>query len=403
MPFLLCIYFLFSGMLTANTPKGDMYMQQRNGVSAILPEEDGILPGNLRAEQLLRLGAGLSRAAMRTAVGYTPDSDFAKAAALTVCGGIASAGGTAILVPECTAVELGAASAAGECSIMLYAGDTHLRCDARGLLPLTDAQEQAICEGSSEQARTEYGSILDGKSLRLLYPVRVLSRLPEKISCLPEISTASPRLFDLAAEFFRGTSGMQVTLQLSADGRRVSVYTERTGWIFYEKLLMLVTMQHLRNGEDAALPYWMPQIAEQIAGRCGQRILRYASRSDGSDQEARQLAADQGFTLDAMILCADFLRYLAEEKPDLERWLAELPPYYTVRRILRTERELDAAARCGSFMQTKQTPEGLRAKDSRGTALLRPSRSGRSLTLLVEAANMETANELAGDITNSMI
>lgn len=369
---------------------------------SLLPEEDGMLRGDLTAGQLLRLGSGLSRAAVKCAVGYEPDSDYAKAAALTVCGGIAAAGGTAILVPECTAVELGAAASAGDCGVMLHTGENVSRCDARSLLPLTAVQEELLCCGTPEQKHTEYGRIMDGKSLRLLYPAKVLSRLPEQINCLPEISTASPRLFELVSGFFRGKSGMPVTMQLSADGRRVSLYTERTGWIFYEKLMMLITMQHLRHGEDVALPYWMPQTAEQIAGSCGQRILRYASRSDGSDTEARRLAAEQGFTLDAVILCAEFLRYHAEEEPDLTRWLSALPPYYTVRRILRTERELDAAAQCGTFMQTTPTPEGLRAKDARGTALLRPSRSGKTVTLLVEAASMEAANELAGDIADCL-
>jgi len=364
----------------------------------MLPEDDGILSSSLDMKQILQFGANLSQAAAKTAVGYAPDSEYAKAAAMTVCSGIASAGGTAILVPECTTVELGAAASAGECGVLLYAGENGCRCFARNLLPLTVAQENMICRNAAEQNPTEYGSILDGKSLRLLYPARILSHLPDKLSCMPEISTASPRLYDFALRYFRGSSGKPITLQLSGDGRRVSVYTERTGWIFYEKLLMLVTMQHLRNGEDAALPYWMPQAAEKMAGSYGQRILRYASHSDGSDQEARQLAADQGYTLDAVILCADFLRYFAEEEPDLTSWLAALPPYYTVRRILRSEQEMRAAARCGSFMQTRRTPEGLRANDVRGTALLRPSRSGNSITLMVEAASMETANELAGDI-----
>ena len=377
-------------------------MQWNEENTALLPEEDGILHSGLTAGQLLQLGGGLSRAAGKCAVGFSPDSDYAKAAAMTVCGGIAAAGGTAILVPDCTPVELGAAASAGDCGLMLHAGAHILRCDARSLLPLNAAQETCIRRGSHEQKPAEYGAVLDGKSLRLLYPAKVLSRLPEKISCIPEISTSSPRLMQLASDFFRGRNGMHITVQLSADGRRASLYTEKTGWIFWEKLLMLVTMQHLRSGEDVALPYWMPQTAERMADAYGQQILRYASRSNGSDQEARQLAAEQGFTLDAVILCAEFLRYLAEEQPDLTRWLAELPPYHTVRRILRTERELDAAARCGRFMEVRQTPEGLRAKDVRGTALLRPSRSGRTLTLLVEAANMEAAAELAGDIAGNV-
>ena len=50
-------------------------------------------------------------------------------------------------------------------------------------------------------------------------------------------------------------------------------------------------------------------------------------------------------------------------------------------------------------MKTVRTPEGIRAKDERGTALLHPVRSGKTYSLMIEAANMELAQELAADLT----
>jgi hypothetical protein len=51
-------------------------------------------------------------------------------------------------------------------------------------------------------------------------------------------------------------------------------------------------------------------------------------------------------------------------------------------------------------MRTVRTPEGLRVSDRRGAALLRPSASGKTLTMLVEAMSAEAASELAGDIAS---
>ncbi|MBQ3939613.1 MAG: hypothetical protein II723_00735 [Oscillospiraceae bacterium] len=376
----------------------------------ILPEESGPwtdagLGGGdaVSPAGLLRLGAGLAGAATRCMIGTAPDSDFAKAAALTVAGAAAAAGAGVILVPDCVPVELGTASAAGECGAVLYADETGLRLYAGGLLPLTKRQSAALEQAAASeeipaQRRTEYGTVSDGRSLRLLYPKTVIGHLPAHPSVRAEFQTASERLRLMMTRLCRGGTGDTLTVQLSADGRRASVYTLRSGWIFYEKLLLMLCAAYLRRGEDVALPYWLPRAAERMAADCGRKILRYASLSDGSDADARALAVRQGFTLDGAVLAAEFLRILAEEEPDLNRWAASLPPCFTVRRILRTEQAVDAAAGCGTFLHTEQTPEGLRAADSRGEALLHPSRSGKSVSMLVEAASMEAAAELAGEI-----
>ena len=86
----------------------------------------------------------------------------------------------------------------------------------------------------------------------------------------------------------------------------------------------------------------------------------------------------------------------------IHAWADRLPPVYTVRRLLHKAEDTDAAAGCGTFMQTQKTPDGLRAWDSRGQALLCPSASGRSVAMLVEAATMEAAQEIAGDIADAV-
>jgi mannose-1-phosphate guanylyltransferase/phosphomannomutase len=357
-------------------------------------------------ELLAALGAGLAGASARTMVGYAEGSDYARAAAMTVCGAIAAAGGDAVLVPDCTPVELGAASGAGECGMILFADETRLRLYARGLLPVTAEQERLLHQGGIWQRRTEYGSITDGAALRMLYPAQLAARLPAAMTVTPEISTGSKRLYALLSRTLpqaqRGRRRRALSVQLSADGRQASVYTEEDGWLFHEKLLMMVTQHKLSRGEDAALPYWAAHIAEQMAERSGGRILRYAARSDGSDTEARALAAAQGWTLDGTLLLAEVLRIHAEEEPSLHAWADRLPPVYTVRRLLHKAENTDAAAGCGTFMQTQKTPDGLRAWDSRGQALLCPSASGRSVAMLVEAATMEAAQEIAGDIADAV-
>ena len=375
----------------------------------ILPEESGFLPddrtgGQPAPEELIRLGAALAEASPRCMVGYEPDSGKARADAMLLAGAAASAGGPVILVPDCAPAELGQASRAGTCGLVLFAGADRLRMYAGGLLPVTKQQAESLKAAAAREpvwrGKQETGSISEGKALRLLYPAQILARMPAECLMKPECSSASGRIRTLAEQVFRGGSGEELTVQLSADGRRVSVYAERVGWLFWEQLLLMRTQHCLLHGEDAALPYWVPHTAELMAKRAGRRILRYASRSDGSDREARALAISQGFTLDGLALTADILRIQAEEEPDLKRWAESLPPCKTVRRILYTDAAGDAAARCGTVMRTVRTPEGLRVSDRRGAALLRPSASGKTLTMLVEAMSAEAASELAGDIAS---
>ena len=97
--------------------------------------------------------------------------------------------------------------------------------------------------------------------------------------------------------------------------------------------------------------YAFLKIAEGCDNRCSYCVIpslrgKYRSRAmEDCLQEARALAAAQGYTLDGTLLAAEVLRILAEEKADLSRWAAELPAVYTIRRLLHTQRDTDAAAR----------------------------------------------------------
>lgn len=372
----------------------------------LLPEDDGILAGRITPESVTRLGGVLAETAGRCMIGFSPDSPFARATAYTAAGAAAAAGGQVVLVNDCVPVELGAASVAGDCDTVVHIDENRLRIYAKGLLPLTAAQTNALLHTASSGwlQRSEYGSIADGEGLRLLYPREILRRLPKSLRCMPEISTASPRMQALLTRLFRGGRGTLMTFQMAGDGRRVSMYTEAHGWIFYERLLLAVARQFFIEGRDVALPYWMPHAAEEMAAQYHRRVLRYASASDGTDAEARALALRQGITLDAAVLCAEFLRIYAEQGDTADEWLSALPQSHTIRRIIKTpdaapmDRQ-SIARRCAGKWTIEQTPEGVVAGGENGHALIRPSATGRSLTLWAEADSMETAAELVGALS----
>ncbi len=379
---------------------------KKSGTQRLLPEDNGLLAGRILPETLTALGNGLAEIAGRCMIGFSPGSPFAQATAYNVAGAAAAAGGQVVLVADCAPAELGMASVAGDCDCILHIDHSSLHIYAKGLLPLTASQQQALahtgCNGWLQ--RSEYGAISDGEGLRLLYPGEILRRLPKTLNYMPEISTGSLRMQTLLTRLFRGGKGRLMTFQLAQDGRRVSLYTEEHGWIFYERLLMLVAEQFFAEGRDVALPFWMPRSAETLAARYQRRVLRYASASDGTDGEARALALRQGITLDGAILCAEVLRICSEKGQAAGSWLAAPTLTHTVRRIISAPvgQIMDGKEiinRCAASWSLTPTPEGVAADCGSGHALIRPSATGRSMTLWTEAENMETAAELAGQLT----
>lgn len=368
----------------------------------LIPEEDGLCCGARTPENLLRLGGALANTANTFLIGYEAEDSFPAAAANILAGAAASAGGSCTLVPDVTLPELSAASLAGDFPLLVHIAGQRLHIFAKGLLPLTAAQQEIIMQQKPPAWNPPAlcGKIADGSGLGALFPAKIIERLPQPLPLLNEISTGSMPLYRLMNGLLRGGHGPMMTLQFSSDGRRLAVYTEECGWIFHEKLLLMVCQRYLEAGKAVALPYWMPRAAESLADQCGSTVLRYASCSDGSDIAARELAAKQGFTLDGTLLCAEFLRAYAEGGVSLKTWLSSLPACHTVRRIVRLgDEEKHPLERWQTAWNASQTTEGLRAEAKNGSALVRPSKSGRTVTLLTEAATMEAAAEIAGDIS----
>lgn len=372
----------------------------------LMPEEDGMVSGDLTPEHLIALGGILPTVSPQILIGSESDSAFSAAATGFLAGAAAAAGGSVTTLSHVSLPALSAASLVSHAPLLLHIADHRLRIFAHGMLPLTAKQQTLLLSPPQPvwNAPPLYGNIVNGNGLQTLCAPQLQKRLPQHIPVSVEISTASAALHSLMQPLLRQGRGNLMTLQFSADGRRLAVYTEECGWIFHEKLLMLMCLERLAAGEDAALPYWMPRAAEQMANAYQRRILRYASCSDGSDADARAMAVRQGFSLDGTILCADFLRAYAEKQISLREWLGMLPACHTVKRIVRIGSGRDAGK--GDMLRELrekyaafETAEGFFASSGKGNALVRPSRSGKTATLLTEADNMEAAAELAGDIT----
>ena len=260
-----------------------------------------------------------------------------------------------------------------------------LRVRMEGGLPLDreHAARLSAALGSHQQPAhilTEYGAITDGGVFVPLYVSHLQSLLPSPLPLSLTVSSAHPLLCRLGQRVFGSPSEQGAVLQLSSDGEKLSLYSDETGFVSPERLLLLGCLDAFDQGEDVALPDWAPLAAHAVAKAHARRILRM-SEDAPSDPGAQEQIARQRFSFDGMELAARILRCMATRGCTLSQLLQSLPPLATVTRTLSTD--ADPANVC--------LPE---QSEQQGHLRIRRSFSGNRLILYAEAECLEAASEL---------
>ncbi len=383
-------------------PRTVVEVDVRSGAPVQLQLEETGICGDLSPAAAVRLGNALAGAEKRIAVGYAPDAQAAHVLAMAVCAGACAAGAACMILPDCALPELSYASRLAACGLLVHA-DTGLtagiRLYAAGGLPLIRRQEQQITARLHGYAAPplppdKWGRMTGIGGMEALYAHQLRESLPPQMPVCVELSTGNPRLRRLGETLLYGGSGEALVLQLSADGRQLSAYTEATGFVTSERLLLAACSELAAEQQHIALPEPFTGAADRVAAGKNRRVLRYRDASDESDTEARQLAAAQGITVDGLRLAAVLLRALHRNGGTLAALLALLPAVYTAKRVIPAGDGASALLRtlCG-----KPDTSGFHREDARGRLHLRLSRSGHSIQAYAEARSMEAAAELCAE------
>lgn len=338
-------------------------------------------------------------------VGYnkTPGG---KALAMAVMSGILSSGGTVWDIGECLEEELSDAVSRGNHKAGCYveAGVTaKLKAVGEGGMSLTRKQERILENGLNrgEFRRVGcncWGELMDMSSLTGLYREELFAAFPTRLfGICAEVNTADKALKERMNRFLRGINdpmGERVVFHISSDGKKLSVYTERTGYIFYEKLLLMACRATLRKGEAAALPLSAPSAADVMAKSLGGKILRYCQcPSDESDRKARLLAAKQKFTRDALWLMAVISGDLSYREKSFYEALEELPQFTAAARFVAVDCS-PAVLLQRLCCETAGFCEGVVASENQARVLIRPVKTGKGVMMFAESFKSETAAEL---------
>ena len=189
-----------------------------------------------------------------------------------------------------------------------------------------------------------------------------------------------------------------LSFKINSYGNLLTAFSRDCGHISHDRLCAICLNFEMQSGHDVSVPFDSPYIFLSIAEKYGRKLYRfYPSGTDSSDENAREIARANGFMRDALFMCVKLLNIMCTTGKSLARLSAELPDFY----VRRTRIPIDFSP-CELRERLKEkepevTREGIRLNFESGRVLLTPSKSGKTLRILSEAANYELSKELTDE------
>lgn len=352
------------------------------------------------------IGSSLASLGGKIGIGWK-DNPASKSLALAIASGVTAAGAEAWLFGSCTAPALEYCTARSRLSAgcRADAGVTAKIsfCSGDGL-PLSRSEEKIIEGGlnRSEYRRAgfmHFGQLRDTEAITGLYKNMLEDTAPRSLTGIKAVlNTSGGTVTDMCGSIMKKISsknGSAVVFHIGSDGTGASAYTEETGYVFEEKLILICCADRFAKGADVSLPYDFPRAADRLAERYGRKVLRYSGcPSDSGDREARRLAAKTPFICDGAALALTVLRVLESRKISLAEALAELPEMAVATRFVAVDKRPVKLLRKICTEEQQASGDGIVLNDKRGRVMIRPVKTEKGVMMKVESFSMEAASEL---------
>lgn len=336
------------------------------------------------------------------------DSSAAKALAIAFSSGVMSSGSEAWFLGEVTEPELSHCIkiCGGSAGCYIEAGvNAKFRFFSSDGLPASSAEERIIESGINKNAyrRSSYsgfGNMRYCPEIKSLYLDSLVNEMPPCLNGIKAIVNApSKRISQLCGTLLDGINdkdGAPIVFHISSDGTKISAYTEKTGYVFGEKLALLCCKDEFSRRRDVLLPCDFPSAADILAENYGCKAYRYS----GTERPS----AESCFARDGIKIMLKVLGILAKNKITLEEACNELPKFGTVNRFVAVDapcwQSADILRRLGC--EKELSHNGVLIKEKRGRVMIRPVKAGRGVMMYAESFAMEAAGELC-DFYSDMI
>ena len=379
--------------------------------------------GNITPSDAIAAGAACAAAAAErggsTLLAAHGSGTGADALSYAFASGAAAAGARCIFAGDCCAPAAAYAARALGC-----AAGCHVRTEitaSLGLfsgdgLPLYRSFEEAVereLRGTRELPYSHFGDIHIFGGAEDIYAAGIGSLLRSELTRVyADVYSSSPSVMRVCGNILEGKgnrSGERIAFRISADGKRISAYSEETGYVFRDRLIMLCCRRLFERGHDAAVCGKAPRALERLAGLYGRRVLSCGGAvciNEKSPSEsclaARRAASEQLFMNDGIALMITVLDILGSEEKTLKEALRGLPEFADISRYIPADRPSELLKRlCVPGMEKS----GVISDGENGRVTIRPLRTGKGIMLSVESTAAETAAELcdfyAGMIANN--
>ena len=350
-------------------------------------------------------GSALASLGSKIGVGYK-SSPASESLAMAIASGITAAGAEAWLFGETSEPELTFCTAKSDLAAgcWIEAGITaKIRLCSGDGLPLGRSEEKIIEGGinRSEYRRAgfmHFGKIRNSAAITRLYRNMLENAAPKRLSSIRAVLNTSGTSVSSVCEDIlsriNSRDGKPVVFHIGSDGRGISAYTDETGYVFEEKLMLIACRRRFELGRDIALPYNFPQAADKLAENYGQAVMRYSGcPSDPSDREARRLAAETPFVRDGAALMLTVLESMEEHGNSLAEEIYDLPEIAVSTRFVAIDKQPVKLLR-SIFSEKQVSGDGVVIDDRRGRVLIKPVKTSKGVIMQVESFSAEIASEL---------
>ncbi len=222
-----------------------------------------------------------------------------------------------------------------------------------------------------------------------LYELDLLQNFKSIKNIRASVKTASPLVAKLFDEVIRDKNDLgaeEIVFNFSLDCKKVSAYSDRSGYVFYETLLLMAAKIELEKGVEVEVPKYFPQAADTLSGR----LIRAENR------ESLKINAHNRFLTDSFYLMAMILDYLGKNNLSLSEALEDVPNvYFSERYIYTGEKSED---KINKMLESKFLNENKERVSSIGKARVKLDKGKKGLHLFADALSFEAASSICDEI-----
>lgn len=246
---------------------------------------------------------------------------------------------------------------------------------------------------------SQTGCVTDFSAVREIYVAELEKILPDRFKGVNvDIRTYDVKKATLADRLFHSRNdidGERIIFNLSADGTKVSAYSEKTSYVMWEKLVAMYAGVCFEKGLAVALPENFPSNADAAAEvHCG-RLYRYENNADIAKDVA--VSTHNMFVYDGLYLASAVTSYLSGQGITLQKALCDVPDAYTSSRFVGITMSRENKEKIFSELGCSAEGEITRGKTH---AVIRPLRDKKGITVFAESVSCEQAAAFCEDITS---